>query len=265
MLQFDLAPQEISRVLVQEEPELELAIPQIFDQPELTTLQRGRLPNVEAWVAKLYGAFQAHPERGLGPDYQELVIDFRPLFDWAIASWDYLLSTEGCRFIPRNGEHKPNSIRGDYRAVTDTDYSRLVHGVFRSCVLSFAQQPDAPSLPQWIRGRFWPLVRDTYCRLETPPDPNQRILTPYSYLRCIPYQFLNDFHHELVWNTVGALPDRQRAAITTYFGHFCTEAATATILTCSVPECLDLLRKGLTRLLIKDRLVYCLLRQIERY
>jgi len=265
MLQLDLAPQGLSRVLVQEEPELELAIPQTFDQPALTTLQRGRLPNVEAWVAKLYRAYQAQPERGLGPDYQELVMEFRPLFDWTIACWDYLLSTEGCRFIPRNGDHKTHSIRGDYRAVTNKDYSRLVHGVFRSCVLAFAQQPQEPSLASWLRRQFWPLILEAYCRLEVPADPRQRHLTPYSYLRCIPYQFLNDFHHALVWNAVGGLPDPQRTAITTYFGHFFTEEATANALDCSTPECLGLLRQGLTRLLVKDRLVYCLLRQIERY
>ena len=265
MLTLDLEPAQDGRlVFVQEEPALEIALPQVFDQPTLTTLQRGKLAHVEALVAKLYRGAQTNPQAGLGPDYQELVTEFAPLFAWAIACWDYLLSTEGCRFVLRNGEQK-GGARGDYRVVTDKDYSRMVHGMFRSCVLSFAQTPDASSLSSWLRPRFWPLVLEAYRRLEQPPDPRQRTLTPYSYLRCIPYEFLNDYHQELVYTTVEQLPERQRHAIATYFLHFHTEAATANALSAAVDETLELLRQGLIKLLINHRLVYCLLRQIERY
>lgn len=155
--------------------------------------------------------------------------------------------------------------RGDYRVVTDKDYSRMVHGIFRACVLTFAQTPEAASLSQWLRPRFWPLVLDAYRRLEQPPDPRQRTLTPYSYLRCIPYEFLNDYHHELVYSTVQQLPEQVRQAIDVYFFRFSTEAATSAAMNCSVDETLQRLRQGLIKLLINHRLVYCLLRQIERY
>ncbi len=265
MLELDFEPnQEQRTVYVQEEPALEIALPQVFTQPTLTILQRGKLPHVEAFVAHIFQRHQADPTAGLGPDYQELVTEFQPLFTWAIASWDYLLSTEGCRFVPRNGKQRFGA-RGDYRALTDTDFSRLIHEIFRHNVLEFAQQPHAPSLSQWLREHFWPLTLQAYQRFENPPDPRQRMLTAYSYLRCIPYQFLNDFHHDLVYRTVERLPAKEWQAIDAYFLHFYTEAASAETLGCSPEECFGFLRQGLLKLLLNDRLVYCLLRQIERY
>ena len=251
-------------ILVQEEPDLELAMPQVFDQPPLPTLHRGRIPNVEALVAKLFRRHQADPLAGLGPDYQTLVTEYQPLFQWAIACWDFLLSTEGCRFVLRNGEHKAGA-RGDYRAITDSDYSRLVHGIFRTCVLDFARTPHAPSLSLWLRERFWPMTLEAYRRFDQPPDPRQRSLTAYSYLRCVPYQFLNDVHQELVDAVVARLPEREGHALNAYFFHFFTEPATAQALGCSLEDSTALLRQGLIRLLVDERLVYCLLRQIERY
>ena len=292
MLELDLDPiQDLRTVHVQEEPALEIALPQVFVQPILTVLQRGKVPHVDALVAQIFRRSQAVPDGALGPDYQELVTEFQPLFAWTTACWDYLLSTEGCRFVPRHGEQRLG-VRGDYRALTDRDYSRMVHGVFRSCVLEFARQPGEQSsldscpslgtipskgpqpkvmarvegsLSQWLREHLWPIILETYRRFENPPDPRQRILTPYSYLRCIPYQFLNDFHHELVYATVQRLPEMEQRAIDAYFLHFCTEAAAAESLGHTIEELLAWLRQGLLKLLINDRLVYCLLRQIERY
>ena len=251
-------------VHVQEEPALEIALPQVFVQPELTVLSRGKLANVEAVVAQLVRRHRANPDDALGTEYQELVTEFQPLFAWTIACWDYLLSTEGCRFLPRRGELRMGS-RGDYRAVTEKDYSRMVHALFRRCVVEFAQQPEAPSLGQWLRERLWPLILETYRQLENPPDPRQRTLTPYSYLRCVPYQFLNDFHHELVYTSVRRLPATAWRAIDAYFLHFFTEPASADAVGCPVEALQASLRHGLRTLLVHDRLVYCLLRQIERY
>jgi len=253
-----------SSVYVQEEPALEIAIPQVFEQPALTTLRRRKLPNVETLVAKIARAAHLNPGAGLGPDYQALVNEFQPLFTWATACWDFLLSTEGCRFVPRNAEHK-FGVRGDYRAVTDKDYSRLVHGIFRQCVFEFAQRPQPTSLTCWLRGQLWPRVLDTYRRLEEPPDPRQRHLTAYSYLRCVPYTFLNDFHQELVYGTARRLPESHWQAVDAYFLHFYTETATAELLGCSIEDSRERLRQALLKLLVAHRLVYCLLRQIERY
>ena len=264
MFTFGLEPLQDTELLVEEEPALEIALPQVFDQPPLEVLQRGKLANIDMLVAKLFRNYHANPKGALGPDYQELVTEFQPLFAWAIACWDFLLSTEGCRFVLRGGDQR-YGVRGDYRAFTDKDYSRMVHGLFRACVLEFAQHPSAPSLSHWLRERFWPLIFEAYRQLEQPPDPRQRVLTPYSYLRCVPYQFLNDFHHDLVYSTTQRLPAREWEAIDAYFFHFYTESATAQTLGCSPDESLSLLRQALVKLLIHDRLAYCLLRQIERY
>ena len=266
MLDFDLGlGQEAQKlVYVQEEPAVEIALPQVFSQPLLTNLQRGRLANVEGFAAHIARHHQNDPEAALGPDYQELVLEFQPLFAWAMACWDYLLSTEGCRFVPR-GTNNRAGIRGDYRVITDKDYSRMVHAIFRRCVLEFSQEPTIPTLSQWMRQRFWPLVSESYRQLENPPDPRQRILTPYSYLRCIPYQFLNDVHQELVYRITKRLPQREYQAVEAYFFHFYTEAAAAESIHATAENLRALLRQGLTKLLINQRLVYCLLRQIERY
>jgi len=265
MLDLDFAPlQQHATVYAQEEPALEIALPQVFEQPTLTYLQRGKLPHVEALVAQLFRRHHAEPDGPLGSDYQELVTEFQPLFAWALASWDYLLSTEGCRFLPRTHKQK-FGVRGDYAAITDKEYSRMVHTIFRDAVFAFAQTPEAPSLSQWLRERFWPSVLDAYRRLSQPPDPRQRALTPYSYLRCVPYQFLNAYHQDLVDATLRRLPEREWQALDVYFLHFFTEPASAQAMTVSQDEWFETMRHGLIKLLIDHRLVYCLLRQIERY
>ena len=265
MLELGLEPLDTQRtVYVQDEPALDIALPEVFSQPPLATLQRGRLPNVEALVGQIFRRYQASPQGPLGPDYQELVAEFQPLFAWTTACWDYLLSTEGCRFVPRGAEQRAG-MRGDYRAITDKDYSRMVHAIFRASVLDFARQPEAEALGPWLRERLWPAILDAYRRLEQPPDPRQRVLTPYSYLRCVPYRFLNDFHDELVSRTLRQLPNPEQQAIDGYFLHFYTEPAAAERMSRSVDDLLGLLRQGLTPLLVRHRLVYCLLRQIERY
>ncbi|MBI3088568.1 MAG: hypothetical protein HYY91_06790 [Candidatus Omnitrophica bacterium] len=259
---------------VQDEPALEIALPQVFTQPALTTLRRGKLRHVEALIEQLAAAHApsdgrptgqaGHNGAPLGPDYQLLVNEFQPLFAWATACWDYLLSTEGCRFLLRNGAEKLCS-RGDYRAVTDTDYSRLVHRVFRQCVLDFPLAAAGQSFTGYLRAQFWEAVLETYRRLEDPPDPRQRTLTPYSYLRCSPYQFLNAFHHELVHRTIRRLPPQELGAVDRYFLQFYTLPAAAEAMAAAPEAVEELLRRALLALLVSDRLVYCLLRQIERY
>ena len=154
---LDVVPAE-ELVQVQEEPALELALPQVFTQPDLTVLRRDKLANVEWLVARLYRAVaDSNGTAPLGSDYQALVTEFQPLFAWGIACWDYLLTIEGCRFVLRHGDEK-SYARGDYRVVTDGDYSRLLHRVFRACVLAFAHTPGYHSLSSYLRANFWPAV-----------------------------------------------------------------------------------------------------------
>lgn len=265
MITLDSQLEPLDLVHVQEEPALEIALPQVFDQPVLTVLRRGKLAGPpEAAARRIAAAHQAAPDSGLGGDYQELVTEFAPLFAWATACWDFLLTTEGVKFLPRRGEQKWYA-RGDYRAFSDRDYSRLTHGVFRACVLEFAALPDGLSLAGWLREQFWPRVLAGYRRLDQPADSRQRALTPYSYLRCVPYQFLSEFHHDLVYRTVQRLPEMLGQAVEAYFLSFFTLDASAQALGCAPQECQERLRQALTHLLVQERLVYCLLRQIERY
>ncbi len=251
-------------VHVQEEPALEIALPQVFEQPRLLNMQRGKLPQLESLILRIYQNYRSHPEAGLGEDYQAVVNEFQPLFSWATACWDFLLSTEGCRFVPRLGEQR-YGIRGDYRVVTDRDYSRLVHRLFRQLLMDYATQPEAVSFSGWLRTHFWPLVQRTYQAMDRPFDARQRSLTAYSYLRCVPYTFLNAYHQDLVTGIIRRLPERQYEAIQIYFLQFFTEPATAEAMSCPIDHCREILRQGLARLLVHQRLVYCLLRQIERY
>lgn len=261
---LDAVPVE-ELVQVQEEPALEIALPQVFIQPDLTALQRGKLANVEWLVARLYRVFaDSNGTAPLGSDYQALVTEFQPLFAWGIACWDYLLTIEGCRFGLRHGDEKLYA-RGDYRVITDGDYSRLLHRVFRDCVLAFAHFPSYHSLSSYLRANFWTAVLQAYRKLEDPPDPLQRKLTAYSYLRCVPYRFLNRFHHELVLDTLTRVPRLERGALDQYFLNFRTLPATADALRLPAEDAEAALRRGLSGLLLHDRLVYCLLRQIERY
>ena len=273
-------------VQVQDEPALEIALPQVFTQPALATLRRGKLPHVEWLVARLYrvsvdangsgagdraGTVLAGEEvpraaerAALGPDYQALVNEFQPLFTWGMACWDFLLSTEGCRFLPRHSNDKV-CYRGDYRVVTDVDYSRLLHRVFRQCVLECARTSIEQSLTGYVRVHFWNAVLSAYRELEHPPDPCQRTLTAYSYLRCVPYQFLNAYHHELVHRTLQALSSQERRIMDAYFLHFLKLEAAAQAVSLPLEQTSTTLRRGLLTLLLEHRLVYCLLRQIERY
>jgi DNA-directed RNA polymerase specialized sigma24 family protein len=267
MPMFELLP--ATTEVLDEPPALELTMPQVFKQPPLTTICRGALKNLEWRVAQLYQEAVAHPaglERPLvfGQNFQAIVNEFQPLFAWGGACWDYLLTIEGCRFI-RRVEHERSFYRGDYRAVTDKDYQRLLHRVFRQCVLDFVRSPDHQLLSSYLRAHFWNAAVAAYRRLELPDDPRQRRLTAYSYLRCVPYQFFNPSHQDLVARTLEDLPRAERRILRDYFLHFQTIRATAEATQLSDQAVHTLLYRGLVSLVNRQRLTYCLLRQIERY
>ena len=256
-------PQE-EILTVQEEPELEIALPQVFEQLKLGRLCRGKLPNIERRIAELHQRQFAGPAGPLGPEYQLIVTEFQPLFAWAIASWDFLLTTEGVRFAPRTADEKAHR-RGDYRVVTSTDFSRLAHKMFRQCIFEFASLPVEETFASFLGARFWPALKSTYCHLDEPLDPRQRKLTGYSYLRCSPYTFLNAHHQELVLRRLRQLSHTEFEAVKWYFLHFFSFGASAAQLTRPEEETAALLQQTMMTLASTDRLVYYLLRQIERY
>ncbi len=249
--------------LVQHEPPLELDRPQCFRQPPAPPFLREHAA-LAPLVRRALAAREAAQAPAFGAAYGELVAAFRPGLDWAIACWDYLLSTEGCRFVPRDLSEK-RCCRGDYRAVTERDFPRFVHRIFKQQLLAYAPAAHGPSFADHVRRTLWPAVAEGYRCLDQPSDPRQRRLTTLSYLRCTPYVFLNDYHDTLVRDAVNGLSAEDRAVIQHYHFRFHTPEATETALEWSTGEGETGVRAALARLRGRAELAYYLLRQIERY
>lgn len=249
--------------LVQHEPPLELDRPQCFRQPPAPPFLTPGIA-LAPLVRRALAARDAAQAPAFGAAYGELVAAFRPGLDWAIACWDYLLSTEGCRFVPRDLSEK-RYCRGDYRAVTERDFPRFVHRVFKHQLLAYEPAAHGPSFPDSVRRGLWPAVLDAYRRLDQPSDPRQRPLTALSYLRCTPYVFLNDHHDTLVRDAVKNLSAEDRAVIMEYHFRFHTLEAIEAALGVPAGEGAMRVRQVLFRLRERAALAYHLLRQIERY
>ncbi len=250
-------------ILIEEEaPALDIAMPRVYRRPPYPLFQT-KARTVQRLAAEAAAAHQAGDGPGFGKPYGQLVAEFQPAIRWALSCWDYLLSTEGCRFLLRTPDEK-RYCRGDYRVFTESDYNSLVYRIFK---LSLVAQPDLAeaSFERGVRKDFWPAIRTAYCALEDPPDRRQRRLTPYSYLRCIPYQFLNDYHHERVSATVRRLPFRQRQVIELYYLNFLREEAVLESARISLEGFHRWKSSALEKIASKDYLSYILLIQIERY
>ena len=209
-------------------------------------------------------AYRNNDSGQFGKIYGALSAEFRADLQWVLSCWDYLLSSQGCRFLPRNNQEKLY-CRGDYRLFTRSDFEGLVYRSFRECLVSFASRTQTLGFERFLRDTLWTRLSDSYLRLEEPADPNQRKLTAYSYLRCAPYQFLNRYHHERVTRTVHRLPFPLRQAVELYHLSFYREEAACNPMGLTL---LEFKRKRWTALRAvarKDYLSFRLLRQIERY
>lgn len=238
-----------------------IAMPRVYEQPRLMQVRRGRIANIEALIACVLRNSREGP---LGREMQQLSNEFSPLTAWANSCWDYLLTVEGCRFLPRHSSEKTVS-RGDYRAFISKDFSRLVNQVLQDQILHFAREPHLEAFPVWIRNHFWPTIVDYYTQLNQPQDSNQRDLTGYSYLRCTPYRFLNPVHQNVVENAMKRLSLHERKAVSLYFFHFYSLSAIVEKLNKNPKTVRTLLLNGLSTLYMTNSLAYSLLRQIERY
>ena len=251
-------------VLIQEEPALDLALPHLFRRPAPPlAFARGRAP-----VTKLVRrALEAHGDGAMpqfGEAYGELLVEFQPALGWAVSCWDYLLSTEGCRFVPREmGERRYH--RSDYRAVTEPDYARLVQRAFKQRLLAYRPVEDGGSFAGYLRQSFWPALREDYRQLNQPIDARHRTLTPLSYLRCTPYQFLNEYHETLVREALRGLATADRRVLERYYLQFFTREAASEALGVAPTDFEQAQETALRRLRGRSTLAYHLLRQIERY
>ena len=245
-------------------PDLDLEMPRVVRRPAAPPLRSPR----KAVRRLLHLARLARLEGNaleFGKTYGALTGEFRPDLQWALSCWDYLLSNQGCRFLARNSQEKLYS-RGDYRVFGPNDFEGLVYRTFRECLIGFlSEQASRCGFERFLRQQLWARIHDSYRLLEDPPDRNQRKLTPYSYLRCVPYQFLNRYHHDRVYEVIGRLPFPLRRTVQLYHLSFYREEAAAGL---AEIDNLEFRRRRWAAMRViaeKDYLSFRLLRQIERY
>ena len=244
-------------------PELDMAMPRVYRQPAPPpfTRRKGSLRKiiVRARHSRLCGDGPT-----FGTAYGEITSEFQPALQWARSCWEYLLSTQGCRFLPRQSHEKLYN-RGDFRAFTENDYQSLIHRSFKECLLTYIDGPASVGFEGYARKEFWGRISEAYRALEKPADPNQRKLTSYSYLRCVPYQFLNSFHHQRVCETVEKLPFPLRQVVQLYHLSFYTEEVACAHAKITYEEFRRRRWAAFRAIATADYLSYILLRQIERY
>ena len=245
-------------------PPLEADWPRAFRRPTPpASLRRGRnsLPTLlhQARCAHLSGQPAA-----FGQAYGTLAAEFQPALGWLLTCWDHLASSQGCRFVARTPEEKAY-CRGDYRLFTEKDFERLTYSVFRERLIAYLEETPQGGFEEHLRQTLWASVRGRYAALENPADPLQRKLTGYSYLRCVPYQFLNPYHHHRVYRAVRQVPPLLRKTVELYYLSFYTEEATALRIGAS-PFAFRRRRAAAMRAICsRDFLSHALLLQIERY
>jgi hypothetical protein len=244
-------------------PDFDLEMPRLYKRPSAPPLRRASRA-IQKLLALAGPAYRSGDSGQFGKTYGALSSEFRADLQWILSCWDYLLSTQGCRFLARNSQEKLYS-RGDYRLFGRNDFEGLVYRSFRECLVSFASQPKAMGFERFLRDTLWTRISDGYRRLEQPADPNQRRLTAYSYLRCAPYQFLNRYHHERVYRVIRRLPFPLRQTVELYHLSFYREEAASNQAGLTPLEFRRKRWSALKAIARKDYLSFRLLRQIERY
>ncbi|MCM8766006.1 MAG: hypothetical protein NC920_04080 [Candidatus Omnitrophica bacterium] len=249
--------------LIAEEPDLELDFPQVFVQPKLNNSCRGK-SNISKLLREIQRSQQRRDGEGFTRAYNELVGEFQPFLQWAFSCWDYLLTTEGIRYVNRP-EGEKLYCHGDYRAFTDKDFHRLIYKVFKECTLAYAEKTDGKNFIFYLKNKFWKKILEEYKKLETPSDPRQRKLTQYSYLRCVPYEFFNRYHQEKVEEILHRLKKEEQEIVKLYFMNFYKIEEILKIKNLTLNAFQKLKEETLRKIAHLDTLVYALLLQIERY
>ncbi len=254
---------EVPLWIDEECPILDISLPHVYRKPPAPVFTRGKA-SVSKLIARAAAARTQGNPAEFGKAYGELTAEFQPAIEWARSCWDYLLSIFGCRFTARSEAEKLYS-RGDYRLFAENDFQKLVYRIFKEALTGYLSQTPDASFTAQMQSSFWPAVQEAYRSLENPPDPRERTLTPYSYLRCAPYRFLNDHHHERVTQAVRRLPDPLRHVIELYHLHFYTEEAAKNELGITEWAFRRRVVGALRTVAAEDFLSSALLKQIERY
>lgn len=251
------------KILFEEEPQLEIDFPQVFVQPRIDTYCRGK-SNIPQLLEKIKRTRASNNGDGFTRAYNELLVEFRPTLNWAFSCWDFLLTTEGIRYLSRP-EGEKLYCHGDYRAFTDTDFHRFIHRIFKECVFSYTTETNGQNFIFYLKKKYWDKILEEYKKLENPPDPKQRKLTQYSYLRCVPYEFMNRYHQEKSEEILGRLKTEEKEIIDLHFINFCKEEEILRIKNLTSDTFLKLKGEILVKIAFLDTLVHALLLQIERY
>lgn len=254
---------EVPLWIDEECPILDISLPRVYRKPPAPIFTRGKASVSNLITRAAAAQAQGNPAE-FGKTYGELTAEFQPAIEWARSCWDYLLSVFGCRFTART-EAEKLACRGDYRLFTENDFQRLVYRVFKERLTAYLGEPQQMLFAVSLRSSFWAAVQETYRSLENPPDPRERTLTPYSYLRCAPYRFLNDHHQQRVTAAIRRLPDPLRQVIELFHLRFYTEEAARTELEISEWAFRRRYVGALRTVATEDFLSSALLKQIERY
>lgn len=248
---------------IEETPPPDIEMPRVYRRPAMPAFRRQRV-GLTALLARIEQAHSEGDAQSFGRAYGELTAEFQPAIQWAQSCWEYLLSTRGCRFLARS-VHEKQYCRGDYKVCTEREFQSLVYRAFKELLLGWLGGSTRPGFEGCLRESFWESVDRNYRSLEDPPDPNQRKLTGWSYLRCVPYEFLNPYHHQRVYGAVGRLPADLRRVVELYYLSFYREDAVAEHARISPHAFRRRRALALRRLAGADYLSSILLQQIERY
>lgn len=251
---------ENNLTLIIEEKPPDLEFTPVFSQPKLTKIKSSK-NSMEKLIKWALICYHREDKEEFGRIYNQLLQEYKPILDWAYLSWDYLLTTQGFRYLPRKGVEKYYS-HGDYRACTQGDYKKLINKCFKTLLLNY---PVNGCFSSYLRNNFWSQVVKEYEILKVPKDKKERLLTDYSYLRCIPYQFLNRYHEEKVKQTLRILEKLEFQILELYFLKFYTDEAAAQESKLELNKFIEIKQIALDKIRFRDYLSYALLKQIERY
>jgi hypothetical protein len=246
--------------LISEEIPEELKFIPVFSQSKLIKTREGKL-NPESLIKWALYCLKRDDKEEFNRIFNNLMTEYKPLLQWAYSCWDYVLTTEGFRYLPRKGIQK-YYCHGDYRAFTLRDFKRLIHKSFKELLLSYSLNG---SITRFLKKHIWGKIISNYNLLKIPQNKKERTLTNYSYLRCIPYKFFNRYHQEKVENTILKLKPEEIEIIELYFFKFYKDKVCAQEKNMVLEEFLSLKEKILAKINQIDNLSYALLKQIERY
>ena len=105
--------------------------------------------------------------------YNRLMGRFAAVLDWAFLCWDHIVTTRGCRFLPRD-EIEKSYHRGSYRAFLPQDYRRFVNRIFKHCLFEYDVETHGDEFPGYVSTRLWEKIKEDYDGLLVPDGPEER-------------------------------------------------------------------------------------------